>query len=445
MEPDQSTPIQMKKTYKAIEKKSIAIVGGGITGLSAARILDSHGYKVKVYEATANIGGLVSCSVENGSLFHRVGGHVFNSKDARVNEWFWRNFDREKEFTLSPRNAAIYLMREIVPYPIELNLACLNPEISLKIINELINLSNDESKSINSALDYPSLEAFMLNNFGKTLCDIYFVEYNKKIWNRNLDEIPMKWLDGKLPMIKPREIIENNIIRKADGMVHSTFHYPIHGGSQFIIDRLAEGLHIINEKVWRINHERGQYNINERLNECFDHIVYTGDLRALKDILKQSILSDILLQSPLDMLKSNSTTTMLCECDKNPYSWVYIPGRETKIHRMIMTGNFAASNNSVSTSPNRITCTVEHSGHLTRKQMESELKQLPFSPEPIAYNFCENSYIIHDHHTRPYLEKLLPFLSNQGFFCCGRFGQWQYLNMDAAIASAMNVCDMIMQ
>jgi len=433
----------MKKIFEVKEKKSIAIVGGGITGLSAAKILNSHGYKVKVYEASANIGGLISCSVEDGSLFHRVGGHVFNTKDSRVNKWFWDNFDKEQEFTLSPRNAAIYLLKKIVPYPIELNLSYLNPEIASKIVGELITLCKTENISNQSALDYPSLEAFMLNNFGETLCNLYFLKYNKKIWSRNLNEIPMAWLQGKLPMIKPQKIIENNIIRRTDAMVHSTFHYPKNGGSQFIIDRLAEGINVSYEKVWRLNLEAQKYTINEKRDDYFDYIIYTGDLRSLKDTFEHGILLNICLQFPLDKLTSNSTTTMLCECDQNPYSWVYIPGSETKIHRMIMTGNFAASNNSAIIPPDRITCTVEHSGHLSQKQMESELKQLPFSPKPIAYNFCENSYIVHDHSTRTHLDKLLPALASQGFFCCGRFGEWKYLNMDAAIASAMDVCDTI--
>jgi len=435
----------MKTIVQSLKKKSIAIIGSGIAGISAAKILASNGYKVKVYETSANIGGLVSCSVENGSLFHRVGGHVFNSKDVRVNEWFWDNFDKEKEFTLIPRNAAIYLLKKIVPYPIELNLSYLNPRITSKVVNELINLSNTECKLKASALDYSSLETFMLNNFGQTLCDLYFLKYNKKIWNRNLREIPMAWLEGKLPMITPRKIIENNIIRQTDTMVHSTFHYPTSGGSQFIIDRLAEGININHEKVWRINAEGPKYAINNRRDEWFDYIVYTGDLRSLTDIFEQSTLLDICMQFPLDKLTSNSTTTMLCECDKNPYSWVYIPDADTKIHRMIMTGNFAASNNSVNTPPDRITCTVEHSGHLSQQEMEIEIRKLPFSPKPIAYNFCENSYIVHDHDTRTYLDKLLYTLSSHGFFCCGRFGEWKYLNMDAAIASAMGVCDEIMK
>jgi UDP-galactopyranose mutase len=45
----------------------------------------------------------------NGNLFHLVGGHVFNSKNETVLEWFWRFFDKDKEFVKASRNAKIFL------------------------------------------------------------------------------------------------------------------------------------------------------------------------------------------------------------------------------------------------------------------------------------------------------------------------------------------------
>ena len=85
----------------------------------------------------------------------------------------------------------------------------------------------------------------MKNNFGETLYSIYFGKYNSKIWNKDLDEIPIDWLKGKLPMIKPIDILIQNIYAsKKDDMSHSTFFYPKKGGSQFIVNRLSEHLKI---------------------------------------------------------------------------------------------------------------------------------------------------------------------------------------------------------
>jgi hypothetical protein len=57
-----------------------------------------------------------------------------------------------------------------------------------------------------------------------------------------------------------------------------------------------------------------------------------------------------------------------------------------------MTGNFSPENSAVNLPPNRTTCTVEHSGQLSEEEMRLEVMGLPFDMQPVAYNYCENSY-----------------------------------------------------
>jgi len=64
-----------------------AIVGGGISGCTMARLLNTNGFKTTLF-VKGKLGGLISCSFESGNTYHRVGGHVFNSKDKQVLNWF---------------------------------------------------------------------------------------------------------------------------------------------------------------------------------------------------------------------------------------------------------------------------------------------------------------------------------------------------------------------
>ena len=75
----------------------IAIIGAGISGLSAAHFLKDR-YELTVFEKEDSSGGLIKCRRVNGSLFHTCGGHVFNSKRQDVLDWFWSKFIREEEF-----------------------------------------------------------------------------------------------------------------------------------------------------------------------------------------------------------------------------------------------------------------------------------------------------------------------------------------------------------
>ena len=68
---------------------SVIVIGSGISGLSIANILVEN-CKVEVLEKSSKIGGLIKCDRIEGNLFHRVGGHVFNSRNKKVTDWFWQ-------------------------------------------------------------------------------------------------------------------------------------------------------------------------------------------------------------------------------------------------------------------------------------------------------------------------------------------------------------------
>jgi protoporphyrinogen oxidase len=426
--------------------QDVAVVGAGISGLSAARLLKESGHNVTIFEREDSPGGLVRCTYENDALFHRVGGHVFNSKNQKVLDWFWKHFDIDVEFTKAIRNASIYLGGKFVPYPIELNLKHLSESTGKQVISELVDLANTGNQST-APHNTGSLNDFFARNFGKTLCDLYFFDYNKKIWRTDLESISMSWLRGKLPMASPMEIIQANIIKTDDKMVHSQFYYPRCGGSQFIIDRLAENLEIVRANIHTIQRTKDGIKLNNDDSKQFSCVVYTGDLRNIGSTLSNdsshsSERLSQLLRSSLS-LRSHGTTTLLCECDKNPYSWVYLPGQDLPPHRIIMTGNLAVSNSPARISKHRTTCTVEYSGHATMSEMEEYIQALPFSMKPLAYNYCKASYILHDDKSCRVASELTALLARLNIYCLGRFGEWQYYNMDAAIESAFDVVDKI--
>jgi protoporphyrinogen oxidase len=250
-------------------------------------------------------------------------------------------------------------------------------------------------------------------------------------------------------MISPSKIIEANILSSSDSMVHSEFYYPVQGGSQFIVNRLSEGIPISHEQVQSVDLVSDTYLINHNQHSGYDHLVFTGDLRLLPDIFSPSVLKAASITneetSAIRCLRSHGTTTLLCECDINPYSWIYLPDATTKLHRMIMTGNFSATNTSQSISLGRTTCTVEYSGWMSELDMKRELSKLPFNPVPIAYHHCPSSYVVHDHHTSNLVSGFVGKLRSVRIYCCGRFSEWQYYNMDAAIVSAMNVTQLLIE
>lgn len=100
--------------------KKIVVIGAGVSGLSIARLLVDGGNKVTVIEKEDKPGGLIKCDNINGCLYHKVGGHVFNTKRKDVLEWFESIFDKEKDFSKADRNSVVSMPdRRLINYPVE--------------------------------------------------------------------------------------------------------------------------------------------------------------------------------------------------------------------------------------------------------------------------------------------------------------------------------------
>ncbi len=406
----------------------IAIIGAGISGLSAARLLSDEGDAVKLFEKEAVPGGLVRCKRIDGSLFHVCGGHVFNTKNKVVQQWFWRHF-KENEFIKQDRNSVIWFDGgKLVPYPIENYVYHLEEGIQRSIIEDFLEIARNKDTYDDS------FEGFLQNRFGKTLYDLYFRPYNEKVWMRSLRQVPLSWMDGKLPMPSVSEMIFNNMNHLAEKQfVHSTFWYEKLDGSQFIANRLAEGLDIVyNTEVDSIEYRNKHWWIS---GESFDKVVFCGNVKAMVKMVKGINIQSFI--NPINHLEYHGTTAVFCEIEKNPYTWIYQPSKLYRSHRIICTGNFSESNNAAGKN----TATIEFTDSISEKEIKEQLKKMPFSPQYIAHYFSRYSYPIQNASTRLVLKSLKDNLRPYGFFMTGRFADWEYYNMDVAIAAAMSTVE----
>lgn len=410
--------------------KRIAIIGAGISGLSIAQML-RHEQEVTVYEAAESIGGLIRCERVNGNLFHTCGGHIFNTKKQEVLDWFWTVFNKEQEFHMAERNSVIFMPDgQHVPYPIENYIYLLPKPLQQDIIRDLLSLSKDEQ------MHCSNFEELLQRRFGKTLYDTYFKPYNEKIWHSDLSQVPLEWLEGKLPMPNVEDIIYNNFNHiKERQLVHSTFYYENDHGSQFIIDRLSEGLDIhVSSPVTHLLYKLPYWYIDEKQ---YDAVVFCGNIRNLPDIIDGVDIQA--WENDLRGLQYHGTTTVFCELDKTPYSWIYLPNKDFRAHRIICTGNFAPSNN----AHGHFTGTIEFTDEISKEDILRQLELLPLHPQYITHRYHPCTYPIQSKDTRTMLQSLKQSMAQHQLYMTGRFVDWEYYNMDVAIFAAMQAAKRI--
>ena len=421
--------------------QKIAIIGAGVSGLSAAHFLKDK-YEVTVFEKEDRPGGLIKCRRVNGSLFHTCGGHVFNSKRQDVLDWFLSKFMRDEEFSKADRNSCVFMdkgdssLEHIdIPYPIENHMYLFDETIQKSFYKDLDEI--DSVKGVNAKFtDYDSFGNFLRWRFGKTLYNLYFEPYNKKVWRRDLNSVPMSWMEGKLPMPTTQEMRENNANKVEEkAFVHSSFWYEKVNGSQFLADKLAEGLDIkYNTDITSLIYHEGKWNVN---GTSFDKVIFCGNIKDLVKMVDGINVNEY--KDSIEKLEYHGTTAVFCEIDKNPYSWIYQPSRKHESHRIICTGNFSKTNNSEDLPDNRMTATIEFTDAISKEDIIENLSRIPLNPKYIDHKYNKYTYPIQDANTRQLIKNFKSSLKVFGLYFTGRFADWEYYNMDVAMGAAMDM------
>lgn len=404
------------------------VIGAGISGLAIANMLQESGNEVTVFEKDTRPGGMIKCDRVEGSLFHRTGGHVFNTKYQEVLDWFWKHFNKNNDFTKTYRNSSIVMEdRKLVPYPIENHVYYYDEQIQKSFIKDLLDITKSGEQHPNN------FEDFLKCRFGETLYKIYFQPYNYKIWRRDLTGVPLSWLEGKLPMPTVEDMIFNNINHiEEHTFVHSSFFYAKNGGSQFIADTLSKDLNVIyNIPVNKIEKFGNKWKVNDK---SADRIIFTGNIKQLPEIISSQINIEPFING-INSLEAHGTTTVFCEIEKNPYSWLYMPSKEYRSHRIICTGNFSETNN----ANDKMTASIEFTDYITKESILIDLEKIPYSPKYLTHHYEKYTYPIQNMSTRKMIKQLKQLLETKNIYILGRFAEWEYYNMDTSIKAAMDL------
>lgn len=412
----------------------IAVLGAGVSGLTAARLLKEQGHIVTVYEKNDTIGGLARTRYTEGYLYDPHGGHIFNSKHQKVVDWVFSILPKEKwQYTV--RNAKIFFNGKYVSYPFELSLCELDTEDAVNCVYDFI-LSKEGAEPDN-------FKDWLTWNFGKSIADYYMIPYNEKIWAYPLEDMETQWMQGKMPLPTKKEMIHSMLLKDPSErkMPHSTFYYPLNGGIQTMVDAIANGLEIrCSYDIRHIKENDGKWMIND--DGPFDMVVSTIPLPELPNIMA---LPDVINQH-IAGLKYNSLTTVLFACPETDITWLYIPSHDFKSHRVGYQSTL---------TPNACPCQKEGCGALEiigeQFQVNEEFaNQKGILPEELGFNrvidseFTKYAYVIHDKEYRKNTDAIKAyFAKQQGFRLLGRWGTWNYKNMDLCMLDAMALAEEI--
>jgi len=410
----------------------IGILGAGISGLSAAAMITDAGLgEVCVLEQEEQPGGLASTKVIDGYVFDLHGGHVFNSRYEEVRRWV---FDRmpETEWVYQRRKAMVLFKGRVIDYPFEFALYQLDPVEALECLEGF-----KHSGSGDEPLNYFD---WLIWKFGRPIAEKYMIPYNEKIMSYDLKEMSSSWVRGKMPIPSGEEVDRAFKLRDSSERVmpHGAFYYPRQGGIQTLIDRISAPVKdriVTGYKLERVEREGPHWLINGE--HRFDCLISTIALKALIRLMPQAP-SDV-KRAGLG-LRTNAVTTTLCKCECNDISWLYVPDKKIRFHRMVFQGNFSPLNCPPGKGSSVVLESTGKVDPLVQVQdANTKTGVAALKVGPVIASTYADSYIVYDKDYAQNLAVISPYVRSTGIFCLGRFAEWQYYNMDVCIKKAMEL------
>ena len=132
-------------------------------------------------------------------------------------------------------------------------------------------------------------------------------------------------------------------------------------------------------------------------------------------------------------LRFNKVSNVLWESDGSDQTWTYFPSKDSIFHRHIHIGNFCRPKNSY--------IITECIGEKSFEEMKLEGEKTAYLKTPLDYHVSDHAYVVYDKNYFKYKDLIIKHFKKQGIKNLGRFGEWEYYNMDICIKSAIELCN----
>lgn len=432
-----------------------AILGGGLSAISLAHYLQENKNidEIHVLEKDDVLGGICRTYIKEG-IEYDVGPHIIFSKDKEIldlmNNLLSENNEKHR------RSNRILHKKRFVQYPFENDLSKLPKEDIDYCVNGFLHNPYEN-------YDAKNMLQFFLKTFGEGITNIYLRPYNEKIWKFDPSFMDTQMVE-RIPKPPKEDILKSANGETIDGYLHQLyFTYPKKGGTEALIkafiSKLSDKVKIhANNKILNVKKQGNKFLITTSKKEYIcDKIVSTIPANEFCHIYEDKNKPQEILNIA-DNLKYNSIAICIVNVSKDyagdNYAFM-IADKNVKFHR-ISKLDFMGEHyhiNGTATYMAEITYRKNDlndratDAELTQKVIEG-LKTIGFIDSEKDVNFTdlkrfEYAYVIYDLKHRENMDKIKKYFTTQDIYLNGRFGSFEYLNMDAIIRQSKNLAEKI--
>jgi protoporphyrinogen oxidase len=189
-----------------MSRQTVAIIGAGPAGLTAAYLLCKEGVAVTVIEADPELVGGIARTANYKGYHFDIGGHRFFSKSKEVED-LWTEL-LPHDLLERPRSSRIFYRGRYFAYPLRAAEALLKlgpVESALCVLSYL-------KARLFPVRNPKSFEDWVSNQFGRRLFSIFFRTYTEKVWGMSCKEISADWAAQRIKGLSLGSAIRNALL-----------------------------------------------------------------------------------------------------------------------------------------------------------------------------------------------------------------------------------------
>lgn len=419
----------------------VVVVGGGLAGLVFSLEALKNGHRVVLLEMEDTPGGLLKTETEDGYVFDTGGSHIIFSRDRHKLSYLLEIVGR-KHLIRHRRDTRIYYRGRFVKYPFENGIYMLPPRERYEILHSVV---ETYVKRIRGLLDEPrNFEEWIYYVFGEAIAEKYLVPYNKKIWKRDLKEISLEWVKGRVPLPPIDDVLKSAVGIPTEGYRHQLiFYYPQEGGIYALVEKLLSRLSssknfrlITGARVEQI------YRKGEKVFVSTGELEFKGDVVASTAPLPRTLgYVDRRYAKKLGNFDYNSLLVVGIGASGDraiPYHWIYFPQSSIVFHRLAILSNYspkmAPKNGATFLAEISVPPGERVDTYRAERRVVEDLLSLGIIKEGDVVRtkswFWKYAYIVYRQRHSETTELAKRYLLENGVMALGRFGSWSYINMD---------------
>lgn len=423
----------------------IVILGAGLSGLSAAYHLKQD---CEIFEKEEKAGGLCR-SIHIDDFIFDYGPHILFPKEPYIAKLIKTLLG--KNLHIQSREAWIYhkFCDVYTRFPFQSHLHGLPISVVKDCVLGFFNTLLQKSKNPKN------YEEWIIWNFGKGIADYLMIPYAKKIWTVPPRKMNFEWVWNRVPRMSMGDLLEGALRDNPKLFGFNTeFWYPVHGGIEGLPFSFLPKVKNIHLKVEAAKvHPRKKYvEFSNNRKIFYEKLIST---LPLPEIIKRIDDAPEGVKKAAKNLKHNSVYCVNLGINReniSPNHYVYFYEPEFLFHRISFPMNL--SSHTTPKGCSSVTTEISYSKYkrinrenIIERVIDDLIKAKILFPDDkvvvadVADIKC--AYVIYDLQHRKNVNKIHDYLLRHDIFPCGRFGEWEYFNMDHSISSGKRTAEKI--